>query len=331
VGHDICSITEKPEVRSAQGVSGDRSAPRIAVLMATFNGERFLDEQLATLRDQSVPNIDVWVSDDGSTDQTLGVLERWRTDWSKGIFTIVRGPSKGFSENFRSLMTRGDIHADYFAFCDQDDIWDPDKLAVAVDLLARNAADGPGLYCSRTRIITEEGAPVGASPLFARPPHFRNAIIQNIGGGNTMVLNRSAWETVSKSAERTAFISHDWWCYLMVSGTGGYVHYDARPRIGYRQHAENLVGDNMSLPARVDRLKRLMTGRFADWNAANVAGLDCCADLLDDNARRVLADFKAIRESRSLDGAVRFFRSGIYRQSTVGNAALLIAIVMGRL
>jgi len=308
-----------------------RKGVRVAVLMAAFNGERFLDKQLATLAAQTVANIDIWVSDDGSTDRTLEILDRWSEGWSKGSFTIVQGPSKGFSENFRSLMTRGEIAGDYFAFCDQDDVWDTDKLATAIGVLAEDASDRPGLYCSRTRIITEDGEPVGTSPLFGRPPHFRNAIIQNIGGGNTMVLNREAWSAVSTGAERTSFVSHDWWCYLLVSGIGGYVHYDVDPKIGYRQHAENLVGDNMSLPARVDRLKRLMTGRFADWNAANVESLERCADLLDDEARRTLAEFKAIRSSRSIDAGVRFVRSGIYRQSTTGNLALSIAIVLGRL
>lgn len=327
---DLCTSAEAAGRATKPAGAGFEDA-LVVVLMATYNGDRFLDQQLETLAAQTVSQIDVRVSDDGSSDRTLDILESWRNRWEKGEFTIVRGPSKGFAENFRSLLMLRDMDGDYFAFCDQDDLWDAEKLEVAVTNMVVNAADRPGLYCSRTRIVTEAGGLAGASPLFARPASFRNAIVQNIGGGNTMVLNRKAWDLVSRSVERTSFISHDWWCYLMVSGVGGYVFYDPQPRIGYRQHAENLVGDNMTPKARLDRLKRLMTGRFADWNAANVEGLERCADLLADDAKRVLADFKAIRSSRYLDGAARFFRSGIYRQSKIGNLALLIAIILGRL
>ena len=103
-----------------------------AILLATRNGAAFLDEQLASIAGQSVEAIDVWVSDDGSTDATPALLAAWRERWSKGRFEVLEGPQKGFSENFRSLITNPGIAADYYAFCDQDDIWEHDKLARAI-------------------------------------------------------------------------------------------------------------------------------------------------------------------------------------------------------
>ncbi len=311
--------------------TGAQASRRTAVLLATYNGEEFLHEQLASLAAQTVEQLDIWASDDGSTDGTLDILRKWQGKWSKGGFHILSGPSNGFAENFRSLMANPGIDADYFAFCDQDDLWDCGKVSAAIEVLERDAIGKPGLYCSRTRIIGADGQPVGQSPLFARPPHFLNAIVQSIGGGNTMVLNRQAWSLISESARRTSFVSHDWWCYLLVSGAGGYVHYDPTPRIGYRQHVGNLVGDNMSLRARADRFRRLLTGRFAAWNDENLEGLDKCADMLSDDARASIARFKSIRSKRHAGAVISYLRSGMYRQTLAANVMLCVAIYLGRL
>ena len=105
----------------------------------------------------------------------------------------------------------------------------------------------PLLFCSRTLTITESGTPVGMSPLFRRTPSFRNALVQSLAGGNTMVLNRAARDIVALASRRARFVSHDWWAYLLVTGAGGVVHYSAKPLVRYRQHAQNLVGANTSL------------------------------------------------------------------------------------
>src|SRR5690606_26251104 len=100
------------------------------------------------------------------------------------------GPGRGFSENFRSLIKRPAETA-FLAYADQDDVWKPDKLSAAIARIEQ-AGPGPVLYCSRTELIDQDGAPLGMSPLFSRPPDVRNAILQSIAGGNTMVMNRAA-------------------------------------------------------------------------------------------------------------------------------------------
>ncbi|PRD41710.1 glycosyltransferase family 2 protein [Phyllobacterium phragmitis] len=307
------------------------SQARIAVLMAALDGEKFLDDQLRSLEAQTVPAIDIWAGDDGSSDGSLLLLKRWQTRWKKGAFHILAGPRKGFSENFRSLMMRSDIDADFFAFCDQDDVWDKDKLEIAVKQLSRNCADQPGLYASRTRIIDASGNQIGLSPLFKRQPSFRNAIVQNIGGGNTMLVNRPAWNIIREGARRTGFVSHDWWSYLLVSGAGGHVIYDPTPKTGYRRHEENLVGDNASIGARMDRLRRLLAGDFAVWNQRNIDSLEKCMDLLDRDSRKLFEEFKSIRQSVAFTALWGLARSGIRRQSLTDNAALFLAGMIGKL
>ncbi|MEF2074011.1 glycosyltransferase family 2 protein [Consotaella sp. CSK11QG-6] len=305
--------------------------PRVAILLAVYNGERHLDEQLASLAAQTVQSVDVWASDDGSSDVSRAILESWKRRWTKGRFEILPGPRNGFAENFRSLITNNDVESDYFAFCDQDDVWEPDKLAAAIEMLSGAAPCGPALYGARTRLIDEQGRPIGYSPLFSRPPGFGNAIVQNIASGNTMVLNRRAWRILAQSARQTPFVFHDWWSYLIVSGAGGRVVYDPKPHVRYRQHAGNSVGNKMRPLDRLKRFRHALGGRLAAWNDAHLEALDRCSHLLTDDARCIVARMKAIRTSRFADALLRYHRSGIYRQTALEDVTLCIAVLAGRL
>ncbi|WP_367715695.1 glycosyltransferase family 2 protein [Nitratireductor sp. GISD-1A_MAKvit] len=299
--------------------------------MATYNGAEFLDEQLASIANQDWPHIDLWVSDDGSTDGTRACLERWQRQWVKGSFFILEGPQQGYVENFRSLMANDAVEGAFVAFSDQDDVWDADKLSCAVRKLDEAGGGQSAMYCGRTRLVDRFGAECGFSPLFVRKPCFENAIVQSIGGGNTIVLNAAAHNLVRASALRTSFVSHDWWCYQIVSGAGGLVIYDPQAHIAYRQHGGNLIGENQGWRARRKRLVALAEGRFAGWNSVNIAALEQCGDLLNDEGRRVLAGFRAVREAMLLRGTSRLWQCGIHRQSLPSNIALYLAAFVGKL
>jgi glycosyltransferase involved in cell wall biosynthesis len=315
---------------------GDHSVPtggekRVAILLAIFNGAEFLQSQLETLARQTVTNLDIWASDDGSNDGSVSILECAERVWAKGSFHILEGPQMGFAENFRALLTNSEIEADYFAFCDQDDLWEEDKVADALEWLAAQDDQVPALYCSRTRSITVDGKKAGLSPLFPRMPGFRNAIVQSIAGGNTMVMNNAARKVIMEASRRTPFISHDWWCYLMVTGVGGVVHYSPIPKIGYRQHPRNLVGENNSWRARMSRLNYLMKGRFTGWNEANLNGLAACEDMLTAQALETVRLFAQARSKGLLARLSALVRSGVYRQTFFGQLGLYVACVLKRL
>ncbi|MCR4265124.1 glycosyltransferase family 2 protein [Nitratireductor sp. ZSWI3] len=303
----------------------------IAILLATYNGADFIDEQLDSIARQDWPLVDVWASDDGSADATVEKLAAWQARWRKGAFRILEGPRRGYVENFRSMMANGAVDAAYVAFSDQDDIWDENKLSTAVRKLEEIAPTHSAMYCGRTRLVESDGTRRGASPLFSRAPNFGNAIVQSIGGGNTIVLNRTAFGLVRESARRASFVSHDWWCYQIVAGAGGRVLYDPVPRIGYRQHGGNLIGENQGWRARLKRIRGLAEGRFAAWNATNIEALEACRDLLDENGRRTLDGFIAARQARPLESAHKLWRYGIHRQTRLSNVALYVAALLGKL
>lgn len=306
------------------------SEPVVAILLCTHHGSQFLAEQLDSIRAQDHSNHCVWVSDDGSADDTHQILEQHQSYWGQERFCIQSGPQDGFVANFLSLTCFPDIEADYFAYADQDDIWEHDKLSRAIAKLESVPDNIPALYCSRTRLIDKNGRDIGFSPLFDKPPGFANALIQNIGGGNTMVMNKAAREVLRAAGERVV-VSHDWWAYLIISGAGGTVFYDPYPTVRYRQHDNNLMGSNSGWYARLRRIQLLFKGRFRNWNNINTGALQQIRNLLTPENQRILDEFCTARDRWLIPRLFGIWKSGIYRQTLLGNLGLIVATILKKI
>lgn len=297
--------------------------PSVLILLAVYQGKEYLEEQLASFARQTVKQVHVLAFDDGSTDGSMDILGEAKRAWGKGIFQIAQGPQKGVEENFRSLVLNTGIEADYYAFSDQDDIWDNDKLEKAIGYHPDMKSGQPHVYGSRTRTADRAGNPTGLSPLFSKPPSFENALVQSIAGGNTMVMNRAAQGLLRKAAKRVGFVSHDWWVYQIITGAGGVFHYDGEPHISYRQHGGNLVGSNNSLKDRLKRLKKSFGGQMKIWSEKNIATLEECSDLFIPSAKATLASFKLAHNASSpMERFKALRRSGVYRQTLYGQISL---------
>lgn len=306
------------------------SAKRVAILMGTKDGAAFLDAQLKSIADQTHGNWILIVSDDGSTDATKAIVERFAEAHPRRV-AVLDGPRQGVCANFLSLAANPDIDADYFAFSDQDDVWYPDKLMRALQWLVTIHDDSPALYCGRTELMSADGQCYGLSILFTRPPAFRNALVQSLGGGNTMVFNRASKALLERSAEVEVPL-HDWWLYQLVSGAGGSICYDPLPVLKYRQHQNSLIGSNLGWRARLIRLGRTIDGHFRNWNAMNIAALEGMPrDTITPENRAALALF-AQATSASLPKRLAYLRqSGVYRQTLLGNIGLIAATIIKRI
>lgn len=301
---------------------------RLAVLLCTYNGEKYIEEQLGSILNQTYLNIDVWVSDDGSSDKTVELLQVYKNRWNKGRFVILFGPQEGYCANFLSLVWNNNIDADYFAFCDQDDIWTIDKVSLAIKSLSEVEDKSPALYCSRTELMFESANRKNAySKYYGKLPSFRNALVQSIAGGNTMVFNKKARNLVCRVGY-VDVISHDWWLYMLVSGSGGAVLYDKTPRILYRQHQNNRIGENKSILASVKRLKQLFGGRYKHWNTVNQIALESAECYLTLKNRHILNAFVKARSLKFFYQRAFFLRkSRVYRQSSWETLALILAVI----
>lgn len=311
---------------------GEAAAARatVAILLSTFNGEKYLAEQLDSIAAQTCQDWIIVASDDGSRDGTLGILQHYRQRFGQERLRIVKGPGRGFAANFLSMATDTTISAHFFAFCDQDDFWHPDKLERALDWLEQQPPTRASLYCSRTRLVDESGRPQGFSPLFGKPPSFRNALVQSLAGGNTMVFNQSARDLLAK-AGNVPVISHDWWIYILASGNEGQIHYDPRPTIDYRQHGSNLIGANSGMSDRLLRIRRMLSGHFHEWNDVNLKALLPQLELLSESNQMVLEHFIKARSANLPVRLPTMLRSGVYRQTLLGNLGLVAATLLRKI
>lgn len=301
--------------------------PHISILLATYQGERFLQSQLDSIVVQTHQNWSLHVSDDGSTDRTLDILLNFKRS-SERELEVLQGPRQGFLRNFMHLLASVPDSSEYFAFCDQDDRWVRDKLERAVRWLESRSGDKPLLYCSRTQSIDEEDQQLGLSPLFMHPPAFSNAMVQSIAGGNTMVFNRKVLELVRKCGTTCVLPSHDWWLYIVTTGAGGEVRYDPIPSVEYRQHDHNQVGANSTFGARFRRLKMLGSGRFRQWNDQHIAALDGCDHILTPQNQVILEHFKAMRNKKFPKNICHLLKGRFHRQTLAGNLGLLVGVIL---
>ncbi|WP_024665952.1 glycosyltransferase family 2 protein [Pseudomonas syringae] len=298
--------------------------------MCTYNGAAYLREQLESFAAQTFSDWVLYVSDDASTDDTLRILSDYQVLWGNQRLVIFNGPCKGFAENFISLVQRPEIEADYFAFSDQDDVWFSDKLQRSVNRLEHLDSSKPALYCSRTRLVDADLKVIGVSPLFSKPPSFKNALVQSLAGANTMLINQTARGLLVRLPEHSPLIAHDWLTYLLVTGCGGEVCYDAQPCLDYRQHSGNLIGANASTRDRLVRFRKMLSGRFIEWNDANVAILKGMERVLTVENRAVLTDFDNGRKQPFFKRVSSLRKAGIYRQTVQGNLSLVVAICLRR-
>jgi len=261
-----------PAVRSAR-------KGKIAILLSTYNGARFLRAQLNSFLAQTHEDWVLHWRDDGSTDETVEIMRGFaaKVGPERCIESPSSGPHLGASPSFLTLL-RENTDAEAVAFADQDDVWLPEKLAAALEML-EDAADAPALYCSRQYLVDEALRGARLSAQHGRAPGFPACLTQNIANGNTLVMNTAAAALVA-TAGYPADTVHDWWSYIVISACGGKILFDDRPHVLYRLHKTNLIGRARPLHARaMAALKRgpvvymTMMRRHADALAAQAARL----------------------------------------------------------
>lgn len=303
----------------------------IQIILATFNGEKYLAEQLDSLAAQTHKSWRVIASDDGSTDETIQILKTYQQLWGSEKLEIRRRSMANFAQNFLSMACDPTVQGDYYAFCDQDDVWLPEKLAVAVrHLQASNKPSIPQLYCGRTAYVRDDLKPYQYSPDFVHPKSFRNALVQCIAGGNTMVFNQAA-KNILQEIGPVPTPSHDWWLYQIVTGAGGRIYYDPTPHIFYRQHAGALVGGNGSIVARIQRAIKILNGRFLDYSDRNVKSLDLGRPFLTQGNAEIFDLFKVMRSAKLKDRFRLLEVCGLYRQTWRGTVSLICAAILKKI
>ena len=226
---------------------------RVLVLVSTYNGERYLNQQLDSILGQQGVDVSVLVRDDGSSDATLQLLDNYAKKSSN--FQYYQGSNAGPCMSFFDLLKHADGF-DYYAFSDQDDVWDADKLSCAVSFIEKEPKDIPVLYCSNLKVVDE-------NLNFCRTAHTSSyntknryaGLVDFFAVGCTEVFNQRAVDLTRDHIRRDCLM-HDSWIF-MICNFFGRVIYDTTAHINYRQHGHNVVGTNKDWKSKLNaRIKR---------------------------------------------------------------------------
>ena len=305
---------------------------KAAIVLGFYNGNEYIKEQIYSILNQSYQNFDLFIFDDNSSQNfSLKTLNLDKQNIKK-IKVKKRRINLGYAKNFLFALKSIGNNYDYYAFSDQDDIWHKDKLKEGIKCLEKFNNMKSALYGGRTELIGKnKGIKLGYSTLFKKKPSFRNALIQNIFGGNTMIFNKSAHKAITKSNISKKIISHDWWCYQIISGIGGEIIYDSRIFTKYRQHEENLIGSNILLRDKLARLIKVIKNEFKAQNDQNLDALLCNIHLLTNINKDALELFIKARHSFFIKNLSYLLKSGVYRQTLLGNIALYIGVFLKKI
>ncbi len=218
---------------------------KIQILMSSYNGEKYIEEQIESILNQSIDlnNLFLLVRDDGSTDKTLKILNKYKKIYPNN-FDFFTGKNLGPCYSFFDLVKHANLEYDYFAFSDQDDFWLPEKLENAINLLQTKDNSIPQLYSSKYTIVNNKLDEIkGQHAKKVNFTSFENSLIENVATGCTEVFNKPMLRLLNKINEKNTngFFMHDWTLYMLGTSLGEYT-YDNNSYLLYRQHENNVLG-----------------------------------------------------------------------------------------
>ena len=300
---------------------------KTAVLLTTYNGAVYLPALLDSLAAQTDPDFFVLVQDDGSEDRTPEILREAAQRDIRILFGAEQGKHLGAAGNFISLIRQAD--ADYVLLCDQDDIWEPEKLAVlkeAMRDLERSAGAGtPLLVHSDCSLIDPAGKTIGGS-FFAHQGWDPGAVtlprllVQNNVTGCTLIMNEPLRKLVAEHAKSKDLFMHDWFIALTAASFGR-IAFVSRPLTRYRQHTGNEIGASprsliarglAALKNRRESKRRILLTYTHTKVFSRMYG-----DRLPARARETVEQYLSTRRMRKIPRVLAVRRMGCVMQSPV--------------
>lgn len=303
---------------------------KIAVLLASYNGEKFITQQIDSILNQDVNNpIQLFIRDDGSTDNTVSII----TEMAKndGRITLIQSKNIGSVASFFALLKMAHDLPDeyeYFSLSDQDDVWDLDKLRIAVDAVKSKDPQIPVLYGSSTRPVNQDLEPIVFKRKALKPFDLYNTIIQIRIPGHTHVMNRSLLNLVY-NADPSRIFGHD--AFLVnAAKICGCLIFDKTPHASYRQHSGNQLGTSRNGRIRwiENRLSRVRRGGGAQYARQIEYIMECFGDKMTSEQHDEIKDFI---DSRSffLKRLRYISRTKLYRQDSFDTFAFRLMYLFG--
>lgn len=237
----------------------------VNIIMATYNGEQYLKEQIDSILNSVYTDWNLLICDDGSTDDTIEIITDYVIRYSDRIFLYKNLKRLNAAQNFLQGLQLMNGQTDkqkgrkewnrcssnqtgYFMFCDQDDIWMPDKiertLNCARELERKYGKDQPILVCTDAMVVDENKKVIHPSfyrfnKLNQQKSDLAHLLMENKCIGCTMMINRRLADYIQELPKQVRY--HDWW-FALLAASFGHIAYIGKPTMQYRQHGKNVVG-----------------------------------------------------------------------------------------
>ena len=302
--------------------------PSILVMMSTYNGEKYIREQIDSIMHQKVEaDITLRIRDDGSQDDTCLEIEKLMTAYP-GKIELIKGENKGYNASFFELINMASGY-EFYSISDQDDVWLEDKLQVAIDKLSNANLSMPLLYASTSFLVEDNLLPYGTTRKREREFSIYNTIIQNICPGHTQVLNEALLKLIQGNVDaKRIYVYDSWICNIAM--LYGKIVFDNDSHTYYRQHRANQLGYGKGWRGQL-----LTSMKHAD-SGDGTKYRNQVAYFLEKNQNELMKQgyYKEIYRfvnSNNIIKKVRYVLTGkLFRQKKMETIAFYIAVILGK-
>lgn len=295
---------------------------RIAVILSAYNGEKYIREQIDSILAQEEIDVELYIRDDGSHDATLSIVRKYEDQFSN--VHVRKGANLGFRQSFiQELLAHKGY--DYYAFSDQDDFWEKEKLSVACSTIQMiSSPQIPTVYYSNLNIADENLNIMKRTELERRKHSLTSTIMRRSIAGCTMVFNKAMWDKIAEHqiTEQMLRRGHDSFIISLCYSIGGCVLCDDHAYIRYRQHRDNTSGGMNGPIQRIKKEWTALTQKKGQESEIARAILDAWEDEIDTQNKRIL---KTVASSKNILSRINIVTSSEY---STGN---IILTLLGKL
>lgn len=266
---------------------------KIAVLMSTYNGEKYIEEQIDSVLNQNI-HVDIYIRDDGSTDETVSILKKYEEKFN---IYVEYGDNLGYKKSFMKLLlnTKG---YDFYAFCDQDDFWIANKISSAIQMI-KKYDEIPALYYSNLKKCDENLCVYGVTDLHKRVMSLQSNILRRSIAGCTIVINKKFWKIISAIGLKDELLiqGHDSYLVSLCYAIEGKVICDKNSYILYRQHGDNTSGASNGIIQRIQKeYSSVKKNKLNEYTMAK-AIIKFCPTIISKENMLILQEFIEYKKS----------------------------------
>ena len=296
---------------------------KVAVILSTYNGERFLKEQIDSILNQTYTDLDLIVRDDGSKDSTISIIEEYISDNSN--IKLIKEENIGFINSFYRILEIAEGY-EYYCFADQDDVWEKEKIEFLINELDKTDSYTPNLVFSDSDYYNENMKLIKKGHT-NRKSSFRNSLVECVSQGMTMMINKTARDIVIQKRSKNS-IFHDQWCYMICSGLGE-VKYVPKALVRYRRLNNNVTAEGRGIITIFKwRIEKLLIGSGLKKFKTQILDFkELFYNELDENKKRLLDLFT--KKYNLINAMKKFFYPKRFRRKLLDEIIVRILFLFG--